>query len=1739
MVTMVERSRRSRKPINYKLDFVEDSDSDEENTVNHVAKSIRKQTLDFRLSAPEGGKASNDNSNNSNYEENAEEASDEEESVSAESSETENSAEEFEQSVDEESDAEEMTMPRRTSRKQATTTSKKPSAPSPRRRPTRRAAATSRRKTYNEDDIEEELYASDGENQAPSRAQRARHCAPVTTDSSSSEEEEFGEFDELFVSIPETIRFLKIETILDSRPSQIYTQAEEEFLVKHDGRSYRKAQWLPGPFVATQRQHLLRNFIKRHQDKMMDRTNSLASIATANGGADNNNDDGGEASNMDIDSTTTATALTGGNGSDLVNGIHPDWLVIDRVFASRSLDDDSVEYCVKWMGMGYAEATWEAEEELLANEMDAAHVEKYHAFNTLPSDILGDDGDEKEKDGNGLKESDATTSSVEGEEYQLALDPDAVPTFLNSRQLRDYQQLSLKWMVSNRYASPAPLNCILGDEMGLGKTAQSISVLEYQRQFGKSKGPFLVMAPLTTLGHWQREIQTWTDMNVVVYSGSGADRQVIQQNELFYSASCFGVEEEEEEEDEEEEEEEEEGPHARGRKRRGGRLPAKKINSNKKQKKEKKPTQPKKFPKIVKPHVILAPYEIVLKDKNVFQNITWDTVIIDEAHRMKGINGATRAVVAGMSIAWLLLLTGTPVQNNMREVYGLLNLLNPTRFNDVDEFLDKFGDERGMTVEQVKAFQKELKPILLRRMKEDVETLPEKEEVIIWVELTAEQRVYYKAIYEGQIATLMAGAAPKNLPNMRNLAMELRKVCCHPYLCNGLEDDINMRRTNADIAIDDRDMIVASSGKMLLLSKLLPKLRREGRKLLIFSQFKIMLDVLEDWIKMEGWPCERIDGSTSSRDRQTAIDRFSKDDTDAFVFLLSTKAGGQGITLTAADTAIIFDSDFNPQNDLQAMARCHRIGQDKEVTIYRLLAKNTYEESVFKISSKKCGLEEAILSGIGAGSVVGDPEADSKKIADLLKRGTHCLGDDLGGGGEQRAATATDAFAAEDIDEILAGRTEKRQIGNRAGNTFSMATFAADQMGGNEETNDPNFWANLLPEAVAAHVAAAAMPKEIILAPRQRKNVNYKETHHGKRRNINDGDQDKDSDYSGGAISDDDGDGNGDSNKRKNPAKRGGRKSRSAWSKAALSKVLNNGLLEFGSGRTARWLEIHGAGDILTKPLEEVEQVEAEMYAFINHAATVLPKAVKTKVRKKPAKQQTGGAEVMGVNGADDDEAEDNVHHGGDMARWNNGSGEEPEEKAEVPFDEILSSWREAQAAAAVANEDEDESAEEKKAALAGATRPAVFDEDMIRAFFDTKELAKETQSLSWGQKLRLNVHHWVAAIAQLNVLHTKMNPLKMFENGELDVLEEEEDYEEIEKRFGSILPKHSTRCIASGLPKWWGDVDTLLLLAGLQEQGYNSVGRTQAVKIANILADPRYNMSHKFRSEQEEEEKEKKKKKKGEKKGDGEEEDKGPEKYPPLNEIGKKKLLNSLVDYIKYLLSCLTDEQGGKEKYIKDWRYIEDKKTDRIAFHREYKVKVECWLKGEKYESLEERRARMQQELWLKQVQEKQREMEEIKRRQIEAVMMSKARYEKEAREEAAAKAAAVAAATPAAAPLNVSRDGGGGTSQPSMKPVTGWLAPSAGAVASGSGAPKAVATAAAGKKKAFKQSTLLFTKLPIVATKKAEEDSDIDIDSDILPSSEEEEEVVVDLVGGVKTTIVGGGEREEIIDLVGEGSD
>ena len=239
--------------------------------------------------------------------------------------------------------------------------------------------------------------------------------------------------------------------------------------------------------------------------------------------------------------------------------------------------------------------------------------------------------------------------------------------------------------------------------------------------------------------------------------------------------------------------------------------------------------------------------------------------------------------------------------------------------------------------------------------------------MIVDVELTMLQKQYYRALFEKNRSFLYKGCAKGNTPMLTNLHMELRKCCNHPYLIRGVEE--RQQWDDAAVVADAADaaaaagggaptqvrgsQLIAASGKLVFLNKLLPKLRAEGHRVLIFSQMVRMLDILEDYLASQEMSCERLDGGTSGNERQASIDRFMDPKSDAFAFLLSTRAGGVGINLTAADTVVIFDSDWNPQNDIQALARCHRIGQTKKVSVYRLLTRGTYEGEMFKAATRK------------------------------------------------------------------------------------------------------------------------------------------------------------------------------------------------------------------------------------------------------------------------------------------------------------------------------------------------------------------------------------------------------------------------------------------------------------------------------------------------------------------------------------------------------------------------------------------------------------------------------------------------------------------------------------------------------------------------------------------------------------------------------------------------------------------
>ncbi|NIG58400.1 chromodomain-helicase-DNA-binding protein-like [Pontoporia blainvillei] len=376
--------------------------------------------------------------------------------------------------------------------------------------------------------------------------------------------------------------------------------------------------------------------------------------------------------------------------------------------------------------------------------------------------------------------------------------------YKNSNQLREYQLEGMNWLLFNWYNRK---NCILADEMGLGKTIQSITFLSEIFLRG-IHGPFLIIAPLSTITNWEREFRTWTEMNAIVYHGSQISRQMIQQYEMVY------------------------------RDAQGNPLSG-----------------------VFKFHVVITTFEMILADCPELKKIHWSCVIIDEAHRLKNRNCKLLEGLKLMALTLFIpccesmqehkvLLTGTPLQNSVEELFSLLNFLEPSQFPSETAFLEEFGDLK--TEEQVKKLQSILKPMMLRRLKDDVEkNLAPKQETIIEVELTNIQKKYYRAILEKNFSFLTKGANQHNMPNLINTMMELRKCCNHPYLINGAEEKIleDFRKTHSPDAPDFQlQAMIQAAGKLVLIDKLLPKLIAGGHKVLIFSQMVRCLDILEDYL---------------------------------------------------------------------------------------------------------------------------------------------------------------------------------------------------------------------------------------------------------------------------------------------------------------------------------------------------------------------------------------------------------------------------------------------------------------------------------------------------------------------------------------------------------------------------------------------------------------------------------------------------------------------------------------------------------------------------------------------------------------------------------------------------------------------------------------------------------------------------------------------------------------------------
>ena len=583
-------------------------------------------------------------------------------------------------------------------------------------------------------------------------------------------------------------------------------------------------------------------------------------------------------------------------------------------------------YLVKWKNVSYNQCTWEIKNNL---ELIGKKIEEFQKHNrALDKDHRSQALDKKRSHGRILESMARYNYSRRGGGYGIAYNEYARVlyremsnetdlsnqvirslnnTFKGERALKSYQIASLKWMIERTRIKK---NFILADEMGLGKTIQSMAFCLFLKIFEKLDGPFLIVAPLSTLPHWKKTFEEWTSLNVILYHDNESKRGREKCRDLEWYQKDI-------------------------------RLTGEFSSDS----------------KICKFHVIITSFEVFIQDVDEFEkNLCIQQIIIDEAHRLKNQNAKVIKVFQRLPCRRISLLTGTPIQNNINELWSLLNFIEPSRFSDQYEFEDKFKDIRSK--EQLMELKRILEPYMIRRMKNEVETIPPLEESLIEIELTNFQKVSYKTLYEKNKGILQKGAGLGYLTSMNNLEMQLRKCCNHPFLIREIQDKI---RGEVYTQKDYVSKMLDYSSKMIVLDKLITKYKKECKKMLVFSQFTEMLKLIEEFLKFRKIMYKKIDGATKARDRQNSIEAFNSQRKLFEVFLLSTKAGGLGINLTSANVVLIYDSDWNPQNDVQAIARAHRIGQTEEVKVYRLISKKTYEAEMYRRASKKLGLDQAVF----------------------------------------------------------------------------------------------------------------------------------------------------------------------------------------------------------------------------------------------------------------------------------------------------------------------------------------------------------------------------------------------------------------------------------------------------------------------------------------------------------------------------------------------------------------------------------------------------------------------------------------------------------------------------------------------------------------------------------------------------------------------------------------------------------
>nr|XP_056711454.1 SWI/SNF-related matrix-associated actin-dependent regulator of chromatin subfamily A containing DEAD/H box 1 [Euleptes europaea] len=534
------------------------------------------------------------------------------------------------------------------------------------------------------------------------------------------------------------------------------------------------------------------------------------------------------------------------------------------------------------------------------------------------------------------------------------------PSILNtSMELKPYQKIGLNWLALLHKHS---LNGILADEMGLGKTIQAIAFLAYLYQAG-NVGPHLIVVPASTIDNWVREVNLWCpDLQILFYYGSQEDRKHLRMD----------------------------------------------IHNN-----------------VVDFNVIVTTYNSAIsspEDRSLFRRMKLHYAIFDEGHMLKNMSSVRYQHLMTINAKHRLLLTGTPVQNNLLELMSLLNFVMPHMFSSSTSEVRRMFSSKPKAAEEHNVYEKErithakqiMKPFILRRVKEEVlKQLPPKKDIVEWCEMSEKQEQLYKNLFNSLKRSI---DSQEKSSEMGNVMMQLRKMANHPLLHRQYYTPEKLKvmsqlmlkepthcEANPDLIFEDMSVmtdyelhllckqyvnindfrldidLILDSGKFRILGQMLSDFKEKGDRVVLFSQFTMMLDILEVFLKQKQLRYLRLDGKTQISDRIHLIDEFNSD-MGIFVFLLSTKAGGLGINLTSANVVILHDIDCNPYNDKQAEDRCHRVGQTREVKVVRLISKGTIEESMLRISQQKLKLEQDMTA-----ADAGEEGAIPADIATLLK----------------------------------------------------------------------------------------------------------------------------------------------------------------------------------------------------------------------------------------------------------------------------------------------------------------------------------------------------------------------------------------------------------------------------------------------------------------------------------------------------------------------------------------------------------------------------------------------------------------------------------------------------------------------------------------------------------------------------------------------------------------------------------